>query len=71
MGIRPEFQLHITAVTVPAKKERKKISAPINIIAVDRAVWDAAIASADGDALRIEVISSTHVIVHNSRGWKR
>ena len=70
--VRPSFKLSGGSKRegVFIEKKPSRLINPVRVVRVNHYVWEQAIALADGDALRIEVISPDEVLVHNDRGWR-
>lgn len=70
--VRPSFKLSGGSKRegVFIEKKLNRLNHPVRVIRVNYRVWEQAIALADGDALRIEVISPDEVLVHNKREWR-
>jgi hypothetical protein len=47
-------------------RRRSEVTHPVSVLQVHRGIWDKAMALADGDAKRIQVLSPTHVEVMTS-----
>ena len=66
--IRETFRLSARGERAPAKARRT--AQPVSVTRVHPEVWATALKLADGDALRLEVVSSEEVAVHNSQDWR-
>lgn len=60
------FEIHRDAAARATRTARKG-NGPVTVITVHRAVWEAALEAANGDAGRIEIISATEVVVRNTQ----
>lgn len=65
-GVRPTFTLHRDAAGVRRQERAAGPSCgPVSSVRVDPRVWSVAMDLCGGDPLRLEVVSSTEVVVHN------
>ena len=68
MTVRPTFALHRDAAGVRRRaRAAGPPCGPVSSVRVDPRVWSVAMGLCGGDLLRLEVISSTEVGVHNHR----
>ena len=70
--VRPSFKLsgRSKREVVFVEKKLNRLNHPVRVVRVNHYVWEQAIVLADGDTLRIEVISPDEVLVYNDRGWR-
>lgn len=70
VNVRDGFKIYGGSVQKPRRRSYRK-AAVVVTITVDPQVWAVAMATADGETGRIEVVSATTVVVHNSTAARR